>query len=286
MDQAQNLRDRIKNSRPLRVISIASGKGGVGKSTLAVNLAIALSRMGQKVLIFDADFGLSNIDVMFGISAKYNISHFLSGKCSIYDTMQTGYEDVKFISGGSGVFELLNIGEHGVNQLISGLFEMPSEGIHFDYILCDVGAGINDNIIRVILASSETIVVTTTEPTAILDAYALVKTIMKRDNSHPLHLLINKCETKKEAQRVSEGFTEVIGRHLGKNINPLGLIMYDHNVPLSIKRQVPITVSDPECGTSQAIDQISRTLIDMPVEKETENLLSRLFYRILGDRRG
>ena len=282
-DQADKLRELVSKKQEIRVISVASGKGGVGKSIISVNLAVALSRLGVRVLVVDADFGLANIDIMLGVTSKHNVSDFLRGEKSVSEIIQLGHEGVRFISGGSGMNELLNMDEEQLSDLLSSLVQLESP---IDMIIIDNGAGINDNILQMILASSETIIVTTTEPTAILDAYALVKTIMKRDNSHPLHLLVNKCETRKEAQRVSEGFTEVIGRHLGKNINPLGLIMYDHNVPLSIKRQVPISMSDPDCATAQSISQISRTLLDLPAEKETENLLSRIFYRMLGDRRG
>ena len=281
-DQAEKLRELVKKKQEIRVISVASGKGGVGKSIISVNLAVALSRLGVRVLVVDADFGLANIDIMLGVTSKYNVSNFLRGEKSVSEIIQLGHEGVRFISGGSGMNELLNMDEEQLAGLLSGLTQLESP---VDMIIIDNGAGINDNILQMVLASSETIVITTPEPTAILDAYALVKTIVKLDNSHPLHLLINKCENKKEAQRVSEGFIEVIGRHLGKNINPLGLIMYDHNVPLSIKRQVPITVSDPECGTSQSIHQISRAILELPAEQESDNLLSRLFYRILGDRR-
>ena len=281
-DQAESLRELVKKKHEIRVVSVASGKGGVGKTIISVNLAIALSRLGVRVLVVDADFGLANIDIMLGVTSKYNVSHFLKGEKDLHEIIQLGHEGVRFISGGSGINELLNMDEKQLAGLLSGLVRLDSP---IDFIIIDNGAGINDNILQMILSSSETIVVTTPEPTAILDAYALVKTILKRDNSHPLHVLINKCENKKEALRVQEGFIEVIGRHLGKNINPLGLIMYDHEVPSSIKRQVPIMVSAPECATSSSICQISRSLLDLPGERGSGRLLSKLFYRMLGERR-
>jgi flagellar biosynthesis protein FlhG len=173
------------------------------------------------------------------------------------------------------------MGEEQLEGLISGIVHLDAP---IDFIIIDTGAGINENVLQMVLASSETIVVTTPEPTAILDAYALVKTIVKRNASHPLHLLINKCESQKEAQRVQEGFVEVVGRHLGKNINPLGLIMYDHDVPMSIKRQVPITVSAPGGVTSKQIDMIARAVLELPGEKTSNSILSRVFYRLLSDR--
>jgi len=135
---------------------------------------------------------------------------------------------------------------------------------------------------QVLLASSETIVVTTAEPTSVLDAYALVKTIVKRDNTHPLHVLVNKCENKKEAQSVQSGFVTVCGRNLGKNINPLGLISYNHDFTSAIKRQVPITVSDPNGTTTRELDFVARSILNMPNQRESFSILSRVFSRMLG----
>ena len=282
MDQAQNLRELVGKKQEIRVISVASGKGGVGKSSISVNLAVVMSRLNMHVLIVDADFGLANVDVMLGVTTKYDVSHFLRGERTLNEIIQLGHEGVRFISGGSGVNDLINIEEDQLSELLTELVHLDES---IDFIIIDTGAGINDNILQLIHASSENIVVTTPEPTSILDAYALVKTIVKRDSSHPIHLLINKCDNKKEANRVQAGFIEVVGRHLGKNINPLGLIMYDYDVPMSIKRQIPITVSDPDCGTSAEIEQIARTILELPSERSTSGILSKIFSRILGERK-
>jgi len=278
-DQAQNLRELVRKRQEIRVISVASGKGGVGKTSVSVNLAIELNRLGARVLVVDADFGLANVDVMLGVTSKYDVSYFLRGEKTLSEIIQLGHEGVRFISGGSGVYDLLNIHEKQLAELLSGLVRIDSP---IDFIIIDTGAGINDNVLKMVLASSETIVVTTPEPTSILDAYALVKTIVKRDISHPVHVLINKCESKKEANRVQEGFVEVVGRHLGKNINPLGLIMYNHDVPMSIKRQVPITVTNPGSTTAKEIVAIARAVLDLPGEKSSNSILSRVFYHLLG----
>lgn len=280
-DQAQNLRELVKKKQEVRVFSIASGKGGVGKTSIAVNLALTLSRLGVRVLIVDADFGLANVDVMLGTTSKYDISYLLRGEKTLHDIIQLGIEGVRFISGGSGVYDLLNISEEQLAEVLSRVVKLDAP---IDLIIIDTGAGINENILRMILASTETIVVTTPEPTAILDAYALVKTIITRDNSYPIHVLINKCESRKEAQRVQEGFIEVVGRHLGKSINPLGLITYNHEVPLSIKRQVPIVVSNPTGVTAKEIEYIARAVLNLPGGKKTDNILSKVFSRLMGEK--
>jgi len=282
-DQAQNLRELMGRSQDVRVISVASGKGGVGKSSISVNLAITMSRLGARVLILDADFGLANVDVMLGVTTRLDLSYFLRGEKTLGEIIQLGHEGVRFISGGSGVNELINMKEDQLTELLAKIVHIDAP---VDLIIMDAGAGVSNTIMQVLLASSETIVVTTSEPTSVLDAYALVKTIVKRDRSHPLHVLANKCENKKEAQTVQTGFVTVCGRHLGKNINPLGLISYNHDFTTAIKRQVPITVSDPHSATAREIDAIARTILNMPNEKAAYSVLSRVFSRMLGVGRG
>jgi len=282
-DQASNLRELMGRSQDVRVISVASGKGGVGKSSISVNLAIAMSRLGARVLILDADFGLANVDIMLGITTRMDLSYFLRGEKSLAEIIQLGHEGVRFISGGSGVNELINMKEEQLSELLAKIVRIDAP---IDIIIMDAGAGVSNTIMQVLLASSETIVVTTAEPTSVLDAYALVKTIVKRDATHPLHVLVNKCENAKEAQSVQNGFVTVCGRNLGKNINPLGLISYNHDITTAIKRQVPIAVSEPTGATTREIDIIARSVLNMPNEKAAQSVLSRVFSRMLGANRG
>ena len=278
-DQASNLRALMGRSQDVRVISIASGKGGVGKSSISVNLAITLSRLGARVLILDADFGLANVDIMLGITTRMDLSYFLRGEKALHEIIQLGHEGVRFISGGSGVNELINMKEEQLAELLSKIMHIDAP---IDIILMDAGAGVSNTIMQILLASSETIVVTTAEPTSVLDAYALVKTVVKRDASHPLHVLVNKCENKNEAHSVQTGFVTVCGKILGKNVNPLGLISYNHDFTSAIKRQVPITVSDPNGATARELDLVARSILNKPRERESLSILSRVFSRMLG----
>ena len=275
-DQAQKLRELVENKRGLRVVSVSSGKGGVGKSFFSVNLAVALSRNNIRTLVIDADFGLANVDVMLGVSSKYNLSHFLSGEKKLSEIIQLGHHGVHFISGGSGIRDLLEMSEEQVNKLLESMTKIDMQ---FDFIIIDTGAGVNKNVMKMALAASESIIITSTEPTAILDAYAFVKMVYKQNSALPIHIVVNKYENEKEAKRVLDGFLDFVGRNLGKNLNPLGLVMYDQAVTHSIKRQIPIVVGSMSGEVSKQIEQIARTLADMPSEKPIPGIFSKLFSR-------
>lgn len=288
-DQAQPLREMVEKSATaqekqgqpskVKVVSIASGKGGVGKSSLCVNMAIALSNLGYKVLVVDADFGLANVDIMLGVSAKYNLGHFLRKERSIQEIIQEGHNGVRFISGGSGVFELLQMDELQLKGIMADLIGLNDPA---DVVLFDVGAGINDNVLHLIESSTDTIIVTTPEPTAILDAYALVKTMDKELEQTNIQLIMNKCETRKEGQMAIDGFLQVIKKHLSLEIKPLGSVLYDHDVTASIKSQTPVMISHPKGMTSRDISGITKSLMNVPTENSTKSKLSRLFERLLG----
>ncbi|NLB28807.1 MAG: MinD/ParA family protein [Clostridiales bacterium] len=283
-DQAQSLREMVERNatprRAIKIATVASGKGGVGKSSLCVNIAIALSALGYRVLVVDADFGLANIDVMLGVSAKYNMGHLIRGERTIAEIIQEGHNGVRFISGGSGVFELLQMDENSLRLIMRDLIGLNDPA---DVILFDAGAGINDHLLQLIEASTETIIITTPEPTSILDAYALVKTIVGDVGQRNLRLIMNKCESRKEAQTAVEGFAQVIRRHLRLEIKPLGYVLYDRDVVNSIKSQTPVMISDPGGATSKNILDITRTLMDIPIDENFgAKRIVKLFERLLG----
>ena len=277
-DQAQNLRELMGKTQGIRVISVASGKGGIGKSSIAVNLAIAMSRLGIRVLILDADFGLANIDVMLGITTRLDLSYVLRGERTLQEIVQLGHEGVRFISGGSGVSDLINMDDVQLAEMLAKIVRIDAP---IDVIIMDAGAGVSNNIMQTLLASDETIVVSSGEPTSVLDAYALVKTVVKQRAGHPLYILANKCENKKEAQNILNGFVTVCGKNLGKNIKPLGLISHNHDFTQAIKRQTPIITSNPHGETAKEFDLVARTLLNIPPQEETNGVLSRVFSRIM-----
>ena len=182
MDQAENLRNQVrantqqssKKPQIARVITVTSGKGGVGKSSVSINLAIQLSRQGKKVIVFDADFGLANIEVMLGLRPEYNLADLMFRGKTLKDIITYGPENIGFISGGSGINELANMTKEQIYSLIQRLYELDNMA---DIIIVDTGAGISDAVLEFVAASEEVLLVATPEPTSITDAYALLKTL-------------------------------------------------------------------------------------------------------------
>lgn len=269
MDQAHSLRNQLRYMRqghkPCKLVAIASGKGGTGKSVLSVNLALSWARLGMRVLVIDADFGFANIDVMLGTNARYHLGHVLDGKVALQDTVFTGYEGVQFISGGSGVQTLLGMTPPQLQALLSDFLQLEALA---DMIIFDVGAGASPNIMGILTACDEVLVVTTPEPTAILDAYALVKTIANSGSSTPrMRLIVNRAVSAQEAANTLSSFSQVVRKYLKIDIDQLGYVQQDAIVPQAVRMQVPFLISFPYSVPSQQVEAIARRYMNLPQEQ-------------------
>lgn len=273
-DQAEMLR-RIVNtydqepatSEPVKrakVITVTSGKGGVGKTSLTVNLALQLSMRGLKVVILDVDFGLANVDVLFGIVPKYTLLDVIRGEKNILEVLTDGPDNIKFLSGGSGVEELVRLDRKSLRKFVSNINILDKL---FDIILIDTGAGVSRNVMNFILAADEVVLVTTPEPTAITDAYALVKMVSRRDQKKKINVLVNKADSVKEAENVATKLCQVSEKFLSLKLSKLGYILYDDNVTKSVKLQRPLSLYNPKCHASKSISEFADKLTSGP---ETE----------------
>jgi len=242
-----------------RVITITSGKGGVGKTSFTINLAISLAKMGYRIVIIDGDFGLANVDLMLGISSRYGLQEIITGQMSLNDVMVEGPYGIRFISGGSGIKELANLGSKELDSFLSKIDELNQIT---DIVLIDTGAGATDNIVKMVLAADEVLLVVTPEPTAITDAYALTKIISATRRDIALRLIINKAESVYEAKEILDKFTRAAERFLKIKINNLGYILDDSHVPKSIKEQVPYVLGYPKCQASRQIRIVARRLLN------------------------
>jgi flagellar biosynthesis protein FlhG len=264
IDQASELRKMVSeyDKRPMRVITVTSGKGGVGKSSVALNMAIAMSRRGRRVLIIDTDFGFSNIDVMLGVSTRYDLLDVIKRDIDIRDIIEPGLEGVQFISGGSGVYELTQLDAEQVTRMIANLKRLEDVA---DTIIFDTGAGVSDNMLRLIYASNESLLVTTPEPTAVVDAYALIK-IMSERGSARVRLVINKAANAAEAEAVMDCIAGIALKNVNISIDKLGYIMRDANMQKAIRMQVPLLVSFPHSAASVNIDRIVSSMLQTPAQ--------------------
>lgn len=265
MDQAEQLRKLVKkNSQPrsiARVITVTSGKGGVGKSSLSVNLAIQLSRMGKKVVIFDADFGLANIEIMLGIRPQYNLADLMFRGKNLQDIITEGPDKIGFISGGSGIQELTRLSREQIIYLTQKLFQLDKLA---DIIIIDTGAGIADSVLEFVAASSEVILVATPEPTSITDAYALLKTLNKKsefsvENTN-ICMLANRIASAEEGNELYEKLRVVSDKFLQIPLTYLGGIPQDSNVSKAVIQQKPVTHLYPNSDASKAIIRIAEKL--------------------------
>jgi len=268
-DQAQGLRNLVKKANvgennfvyqgPLsKVVTITSGKGGVGKTNLTVNLAIALKKIGKRVLIIDADLGLSNVEVLLGTSPKYNVKDVLEGKKDIFSIVEEGPMGVNFISGGSGIVDLANLDEEKLMRLIECAQLINSS---FDIVLIDTGAGISRNVMEFVMISDEVIVITTPEPTSITDAYAIIKAIITRNFDHKINLLINKVNGTKEAEEIFFRLNGVIKRFLQREVEYIGYIEENSIVSKSVIKQVPFMISYENSSISRQVENVAKKLV-------------------------
>ncbi len=293
MDQAQQLRNIIKQQNMqqqhlARVITVTSGKGGVGKSNMSVNMAIQLSRLGKKVIILDADFGLANVEVMLGTRPKYNMADMIFGGKDIRDVICKGSENIGFISGGSGIKELSNLSKDQISGIINMMYGLDSLA---DIIIIDTGAGISDAVIDMVLASSEVLLVTTPEPTSITDAYALLKTINKTPGFNAentrIRMIGNRTLNMSDGYDLYNKLNSVVERFLNMKMEYLGAVPFDVNLTKAVMRQQPVSIAYPNTPAVKSIKAMAKTLIDME-QSETKSVrtgLSGLFSKMFHNRK-
>ncbi len=248
-----------------RVIAVTSGKGGVGKTNIAINLAIALGELGYRVIILDADLGLANVDVLFGIIPKYTLVDVIKNRKNILEVLTDGPGRVKFISGGSGVEELLRIDRHALNKFINEISLLDRLA---DIIIIDTGAGLSEVVLSMIMAADEALLVTTPEPTSITDAYALIKTVSNRDRSKPIKVLVNKAENREEANDLLNRLVIVADKFLAVTLQPVGFVLKDDTVSKAVMQQQPFALYYPRCAAARSLRDVTLKLTEKKTDSE------------------
>ncbi|MFD2670084.1 MinD/ParA family protein [Marinicrinis sediminis] len=282
-DQAQSLRNLIDSS-PLeltehtKVIAVTSGKGGVGKSNFTLNFALALQEKGHKVLVFDADIGLANLDVLMGISPKLHLYHLLKKEKGIEEIVQEGPNGLRFIAGGSGFNDLLTLSE---DQLQYFMDEVGSLNGAYDYILFDTGAGLSKETLNFILAAEQSIVVTTPEPTSITDAYAIIKMVTNMQYKINFNLVVNRVTDSREGKATADKISLVARKFLDLDIPTLGYISDDQHVSKAVKKQVPFTIAFPGCHASKDMRELARQFMMERSQPKTEVGMKGFIHRMM-----
>jgi len=276
---AERARAMSAGTRASRIIAISSGKGGVGKTNVVVNVALAMARQNRRVLILDADLGLANIDVVMGLAPRFNLQHVISGQKNIREVVVEAGNGVQVISGGSGLADLANLSDAQRDALIGSLAELESM---VDVLLVDTGAGIGPNVLQFILAAQELIIVTTPEPTAITDAYSLIKVVSRLSNDVTLRLLVNQVRTAQEAEDITNNITGVARRFLHLEVGSYGSLPYDSFLIKAVRRQMPVMVAYPNSPATYAFHALAaRIWNEEPPALESRPGILNFFRRVV-----
>ncbi len=287
-DQAENLRQMAQNAQKIsqtlvnkqhkskaRVITVTGGKGGVGKTNVTINLALALANFGQKVLIIDADTNKADVALLLGCSTTYPASHFMSAGIELANVIVNGPRGIKFLAGGSVLYQLANLNHDRLQQISSQINLLDTWA---DIILIDTGAGLDRNVLKFIMAADEVVIVTTPEPAAITDAYAMMKTHVSLQGKAPLWLIVNRVLEADQGQLVMDKLLNVAFRFLELPINSLGLVYEDCNMMKAVAQKTPLLLSFPETISARCIEHIAHCLLagkNLPPQRGFEGLFQK-----------
>jgi len=258
-------------------IVVTSGKGGVGKTQFSVSLAIALARFRKKVVLFDADLGLANIDLVLGLHPEWHLIHVLEGRCRLADIVIPGPEGIRILPASSGVERLANLDSAQLQNLGLQLAQMETTT---DVLVIDTGAGIARSVMHFAAAADRVAVITTPEPAAFADAYAAIKCILRNNPNAQIGLVVNQCRTPDDGRSTFERMRLMVVQFLRKNISFHGELPYERGFMKTVRQQRAILMEDPQCGYAKGIMIIARKLagIAMPEKMQRPGYFSRFFY--------
>jgi len=255
-DQASGLRN-LSRAKPVKVIAVTAGKGGVGKSNVSVNLAVALAQLNKKVMVLDADLGLANIDIMLGLHTKYNLSHVIQGLCHISDVILQGPYGIKIIPAASGTEYMAQLSHAEHAGIIDSFNELTDD---LDYMIIDTAAGISDTVLSFTRSAQELIVVVCDEPTSLTDAYALIKVMSKRHEWRHFHILANMVRNEKDGRELFNKLFKVAEQFLDVQLNYLGAIPFDEHVHKAVKKQKPVLIAYPDSAAALAVQELAHNV--------------------------
>lgn len=267
-NEAIHLREMMRSCRRrAKVLAITSGKGGVGKTNIAANLAICLAASRKKVLLIDADLSLGNLDVIMDISSKYNISHMINGRKSIEEIIHIGPEGLEIICGVSGLEELADIGEFQRQRLLNELSRLSD---NTDAIVIDSAAGISRQVIAFCLAADNVLVVTTPEAPAMTDAYAMIKVLVGNKFAGRISLVVNMAQTLTEGKKTYQQIANVVKRFLNTYVYDAGVLLRDESVVSAVRLRKPVVLAYPKAQITSSLVALAARLSNSPAAEVSD----------------
>ncbi len=265
------------SSPPAEVIAVTSGKGGVGKSNVAVNLGISLARQGLKVAVVDMDLGLANVNVITDVTPPYNLLHVFEGKKELSDIIAPGPGNIQIIAGATGEQDLANLSRHECHVFLDKLSQLDR---NVDIIIVDTAAGISEIVLQFVCGADRTILVTTPEPTAVTDAYAVIKAALKRDEEPDFNLVVNRAQDIREGRQIAQKMQRVSNDFLNFPINILGYVLEDKAVPNAVRKRRPFYLEYPDGRASGCIEHVAKRLQGLETDQRPGGF-KQFFARLL-----
>jgi flagellar biosynthesis protein FlhG len=265
-DQAQRLRELVRHrENNARVIAVTSGKGGVGKTSTSVNLSIALAEKGKRVVLLDADLGLANVEVLMGLNSLYNLQHVIDGEKTMVEILAKAPGGIEVVPGTSGLAKVADLSPAARQRVLEGLRDLQA---HADFIIIDTMAGIGLNAVAFNVAADEVLLVTTPEPSAIVDAYAMLKTIYSHRDDAIIRLVVNCCTNLAQAKAVAGKLTSVSQNYLGRNLSFLGYLPRDPHVSQAVMQSRPFSLLYPQAPVTKCVQILASRLVQQQAELE------------------
>lgn len=280
-DQASGLRN-LSRIKPVQVIAVTAGKGGVGKSNVAVNLAIALAALNKNVMLLDGDLGLANVDIMLGLPTKYNLSHVIKGVCHLSDIILQGPNGIRVVPSASGTEFMTQLTPTEHAGIIDAFNELTDD---LDYMIIDTAAGISDTVLSFTRSSQELIVVVCDEPTSLTDAYALIKVMSKRYEWTHFHILANMVRSLKDGRDLFNKLFRVSEQFLDVQLDYLGAIPFDENVHRAVKKQQPVLIAYPDTSASESLRELAENVSNWPFKSALGGNTSFFLERLVASER-